>query len=208
MKGPRTDKDAGAILEARTALLLAEGERLDHEFAWILLSGALERVLRWHLFRFESVADFVAWWDSGEERGAADLERLAGGYGEEVKREAGRLVLEWVRKYDGDPMAFHLDQVEYRRRGETAGKNEALGKVLESGALAVMLRWEMFKHGSFEEFYEWLGGDDLAAVQLREVIVKGGCRPLAAKIVSRLRGFYAGEQGRFDLDRQYNGFSM
>jgi len=75
-------------------------------------------------------------------------------------------------------------------------------EILENYGLASLLRGELFRSESFEDFITWINGNDRKAQDVRNLIVKYELQALAKKIIAGFRRNYAGKPETFALDKE------
>lgn len=189
---PRTAADASVIRVALRQVELAKAAEADAEFREYLLGGGLRSLLEGSARSFASLEDFQAWLSSGD-RNAEAIRFLVETYN--LNAEA-RSVFRAL-KADYSDEAF----VAFQR--STA--KPANPRPIRWAVLQAVLRGHLLKSDSFAAFYAWLGSQDSAAADVRGWIESGGHRQQAAGLVAKWREWYAGDQGRFDLDRRYFG---
>lgn len=76
-----------------------------------------------------------------------------------------------------------------------------LQEVLLAGALHKMLKAELMRSKSFDDFMQWLQSEDRKAEDVRDLINKTETRKEAAEIIRKFREWYADNPERFAFDK-------
>jgi hypothetical protein len=80
--------------------------------------------------------------------------------------------------------------------------SELMKEILQAGALQKMMKAELMRSESFEDFMTWLQSSDRKAEDIRNLINNNGMRPEASEIIRKFREWYEGNPERFNLDKR------
>lgn len=79
--------------------------------------------------------------------------------------------------------------------------SDLMKEILQAGALQKMMKAELMRSQSFEDFMNWLQSADRKAEDIRNMINDNGMRKEAAEIIRKFREWYADNPERFAFDK-------